>query len=554
MAGRSLRWLRLAAWGAGALLGAFQFVSTRHEVNPDGISYLDLAEQYAAGEPGRAVSVYWSPLYPWLQGLAMRVFGSSPYWEATTAHLVNVAILIAIFAAFEFFMRSLLDGAPGERNRLPAGTTMRALGYSLLLWATFRLFTLGLVTPDGCVAVAVIVAAGLLCRVYFRGATTGRAAAFGFTLGVGYLAKAVMFPLAPFFLASFVLAAGSLKRGLRGALIAVAVFAVVVTPQVIAISSKHGSLTFGESKVWTYAVMVNRMTATDFWAGAAPDAGRPLAPPALLHDDPVVHGYGVTPGATYPFWYDAPRWLAGLDPPVRLVNQLRTLIAHARLYAELTVALWLPILALCLVARIGRAEATALLRSHGWLIGPSIVAVSLYALVHVEGRYVFSFFLVGGFAAFDGIRRQASGLSENAYRGIAWATSVALLVLTLLPGAATVTAAGRQVRRPAAAAHPHWAAAKALDSLGVRPGDPVGYIGDSYYAYWARLAGVPIVAELRDDPSEIWADPTERIAVLQAFERGGAGHVIAERVPPWLRDPRWERLGQTEFHIYRATP
>ena len=64
-------------------------------MNPDGISYIEMAREFAAGDSSALVNGYWSPLYPFAVGLALRVTDPGPAWEAGVAHLVNLLIYIA---------------------------------------------------------------------------------------------------------------------------------------------------------------------------------------------------------------------------------------------------------------------------------------------------------------------------------------------------------------------------------------------------------------------------------------------------------------------------
>src|SRR5258708_5884113 len=53
-----------AAAGVVALLGLLQAWDFRFEMNPDGISYLDMAEAFLRDGYSGLVNGYWSPLYP----------------------------------------------------------------------------------------------------------------------------------------------------------------------------------------------------------------------------------------------------------------------------------------------------------------------------------------------------------------------------------------------------------------------------------------------------------------------------------------------------------
>jgi hypothetical protein len=123
--------------------------------------------------------------------------------------LLNFVIFIFALAGFEFFWSGLLNAealnrAPSRREGpqpLPT-SALWILGYALFIWLTVGsiIWVLG---PDLCVATLAFFVAGLLLRIKTSNAnTTGRSLYIwlGVALGLGYLAKAVMFPMALVFL------------------------------------------------------------------------------------------------------------------------------------------------------------------------------------------------------------------------------------------------------------------------------------------------------------------------------------------------------------------
>src|ERR1039458_10094234 len=52
--------------------------ANRHSMNPDGLSYLDMASRSLRDGPQNLVNGYWSPLYPALIGLGLFVLRPSP--------------------------------------------------------------------------------------------------------------------------------------------------------------------------------------------------------------------------------------------------------------------------------------------------------------------------------------------------------------------------------------------------------------------------------------------------------------------------------------------
>ena len=64
-----------------SLAGLIEAVFSRRALWADGISYLDMGDAMMRGDWEMAISVYWSPLYPFLQGLALRLFRPTAYSE-----------------------------------------------------------------------------------------------------------------------------------------------------------------------------------------------------------------------------------------------------------------------------------------------------------------------------------------------------------------------------------------------------------------------------------------------------------------------------------------
>src|SRR5215475_15698960 len=94
-------------WALAIVLGLSQAWSGRFYIEPDGVSYIEIAHAYIQRDFGYAVNAYWSPLYSWLLALAFSVGHVPEYWEATALHLVNFLIYLLALAAFAFFFFEL---------------------------------------------------------------------------------------------------------------------------------------------------------------------------------------------------------------------------------------------------------------------------------------------------------------------------------------------------------------------------------------------------------------------------------------------------------------
>ena len=103
-------------WLVALALGFLQAWGRRHisadgllYVGADSISYLDQADAWLRGDWRTAVNAMWSPLYPWLLGLVLRVCRPSPYQEFTAARLLNFLIYAGALAAFAYCLRGLIS-------------------------------------------------------------------------------------------------------------------------------------------------------------------------------------------------------------------------------------------------------------------------------------------------------------------------------------------------------------------------------------------------------------------------------------------------------------
>ena len=181
--------LRLFFWCLAMVLGALQVWAHRNAVNPDSISYLEMAEAAAQGRWHALVNGYWSPLYPLLLSASFRLFHPGICWEFTFAHMMNLAFWLGDLFCFEIFLEELLAARRTESGRdkggEPApGRMVWIWGYLLFLWSSQFWLSLASVNPDILVAGLVYLATALLLRVYHGKGTWFLFVGLGVVLGV----------------------------------------------------------------------------------------------------------------------------------------------------------------------------------------------------------------------------------------------------------------------------------------------------------------------------------------------------------------------------------
>lgn len=377
------RRIRVVAWITILALAAFQAYAQRYAVSPDGISYLDLSDAVVSGDWARLLNLYWSPLYPALIGLARLIARPGPASEVAVAHAVNFVAFVAMFAAFEYMLVSILSLAATTRRSILAGPWGLAGVYVLFACFALTMIPMELTTPDLLSGVAVFAAFGALLRLRdASGHATRHAVALGAALGFGALAKSFMVPWA---LVCFVtLAVATRSRGLRETATSIVVWLAIVGPWVAMLSHTAGRFTFGDSGRLTYVWYVNKQDAPSL-GGVPPDA-RTARTEAIL---PGVGIVGDAPG-TDPMWLDPARWNASLKPRLNIHDQLGTLQVFERFYVQNLTPLLFIALLIAVAPRGSRRKAWW----NGWVLYiPALAGVTAYAMVIVTARYIMPFVL-----------------------------------------------------------------------------------------------------------------------------------------------------------------
>jgi hypothetical protein len=549
---RTISKCRRLLWCAATVTGLLQAWAFRHNVRSDGISYLDIASQCAQGNWHSLVNAYWSPLYPFLLSLVFRVLRPSPYWESTVAHFANFGIFILSFVCFEVFLKELIrslhkgSGPTTEGEAMPEWA-LWLLGDSLFIWSTLLFIHLERVQPDLCVGAMVYLAAALLLRVWTGDSAWITYAGLGAILGLAYLAKAVMFPLAFVFLGCGLLASRPFRRTIPRTALALAVFILVGGPFISALSKQKGRATYGDVGKIAYAELVDGVTRYMHWQGGPPGTGIPVHPTRMLRAAPPVFEFEAPILGTYPPWHDPSYWYEGVVPRFSLRNQLRAIRYTIEEYVGILpymAGLFVGFLGMALYAQ-GRGLSWRTMASYWPIWVPALAALGIYALVYVEARFVVPFLVLIWMALFAGLRFPRSQEAKALVVPLALATVLMLCTgITWLAGRALFRALQPQP-------FVNWEVAQGLQTFGIRPGDRVGSIGYALDGYWAHLARVRIVAEVPlGGRSIFWAsDAQTQSEVLADFAEAGAKIVVADQKPSIGSSEGWQEIGATGYFV-----
>jgi hypothetical protein len=521
----------------------------------DSVSYLDMGDYFFAGDWRAILNGLWSPLFPFVHGLSRWLFKPTMRWEPTLIQLTNFLIFVSTVFAFQFFWNEVfhLYGFLSQRKPQLSSTFFSENEFWVFGYAIFLFMHLDVVTflnPDMLLSTIVYVSAGLVLKIRLCGATLFRYCLLGLALGVGFLTKAVMLPLAGVFLACAVLPNRSQRFSPFHMLAASVAFAAVVSPYIYELSREKGHFTTGDAAHLNYAWHVNGAPFLH-WQGEMAYLGKPEHPTRKIFSSPPIYEFGAPGRGTYSPWYDPSYWNEGLRARFDLGDQLHALAKSSKQYLR---AFWSQnaLIACILVLVALRQDTRSLLHDFSgiwylWL--PAVAALGLYSLVWVEHRYIAQFFVLIWAAALILIRLPGQNESRRIIRIV---TIVAALLLTIRTSILFVEGCIDRYR----AAGLQLDIAKGLTIQGVRPGEKVALIDAGFGEGWQKLARVAVVAEIPSEEREaFWsADIAKREEIYHVLAKTGASVVIAPEVPNWAATECWERVQSTPVYIYRLNP
>lgn len=569
---RLIRWIddqRRLDWWLSALIlviAAGDAWASRHQVNADGISYLDLGNVVFAHGIRAGANIAWSPAYTWVVGAALDVVAPSRAHELLVVMAVNLVIVVVVLVTFAWWLRELFALLRHRRVGLVVSeSVIRVLAYGVLAWATLTEVTAGVVTPDMLLVAVAFAATAALMRIARLGGSPAIWLGLGVLLGIGYLVKAgFVVPSLVACAACAVLTPGGGVRRVGAFALALTACVCVAAPFVAVLSGKEGRLELGDYGTLNYAWDVDGVTHFLNWTGGDGEFGRP-AHPTLIANAPLTFAYGAPIGGSIPVWYDPAYWYAGVKPRLVVGGQIRALASSvkATLRAVLVGPLVLLLVPLLLLWR-GRGRdpgvpeeqtrwsrrALRAIGDHAYL-ALAIAGILTYLPLLVVTRYMAAYIAILAITAFLLVcgRFGRRDLPRQVADRVALA---ALLVGTLTFAYAALRPADHVAGQLAGGDAPGTSdlrVARALTRAGMGAGSGVAFVGESndvLSAYWARLDRDRVVGNIEDVNGAFWRLPSNaqssRLAMLQS--RSGARAVVTDE-PQARLNAGWVRIAGT---------
>jgi hypothetical protein len=516
-------------------------------MNPDGISYLDMASEVLRSGPGALVNPHWSPLYPALIAFWEWLFRPSRFHEFAYIHALNAVLYVLAAVAFAYFMRQLTQFRSGAVR-----VVFVAFGFAVFFRYINMDMTAFVVTPDLLVAAAAFVCAGLSLRILRGEADWRTSLAFGAALAAGCFAKSVMLPAGIALLSIVWLWSPRSPSQRKIVLIAAAIMCLSYAPQVVLVSRRVGHFSLSETGRLNYLWWVNGKPFQG-WTGT-PGRDAPAHGPRILADSPKTIEFGSPVPGTYPLWYDPAYWFAGVKAQFDLKRQLQVISHSLQFYRGIFADLRLPlegltVLLILLYVRRRRPARTELL----FLLWP-VAVLSMYALLFTEPRYIAPFVVLFWTAAYNAVFTPAEE---------------SRILLALIAGFMLVSSARetvspeRRIVAPGNIDAPHiffWMttpsdnspdqiAARELSVMGLKAGDAIATVGDAFGHFYARMARVRIVAEVVN-AAEFWTlSPDAAATIEQKLAGTGARALIATNRPKAFQSGLWQDIPGTAYSL-----
>jgi hypothetical protein len=556
------------------ILGFLQAWASRSTISSDAVSYFDIGNLIWHGHWSSAVNGLWNPLYSAILGVTEGLLHPSLHWAYPLVHLVLFIIFLFALWCYDALLQQLIqlrqETESSDELSVPVWVWW-CIGYTLFLWSSLRLIKVSETNPDMLVAAFFYLACSTLVKIRRGPAAWSVYLVLGLALALGYLTKSIMFPVSLCCLAAaFVI--GRTQR--RRVWISVAVFLGLSGPYIAALSFAKGRVTFGDSGRYNYAVYVNDIPQFH-WQGRERgdgDNGQPLHPTRRIALHPATFEFRTPVPGTYPFWTDPTYWYEGVHPRFSLGSAVSNELNLLGLESLLLMDLHGSIIASVFILLYTSGRKWGVLRdlaSYWFLIIPCVAILIMYALIHVEPRYLGPFFAVMLLSTFFAVRLPASYESRLLCSGAA----VLMLVMFFFP----VASPSLNVRQFVKDALGHSQTdpnspeevAKAMYGLGLRPGGHIASLQRSDFGMstWACLARVQIVAEILYWPdlpelhfqasidNDFWrTDSATQERVIHALAGTGATFVVSQLAPPAPDVPGWHRVGNTQYFAYQLYP
>ncbi len=541
---------RIIFWILGILWAAILAYTTRHFINGDAINYIEMGEALRYGNWRDFVNLTASPAYAALLGLGQILLNTDHINEIPLLKAINFGCMIAAMWACDLLLKSVKRHYPAfvEDGVTPLPwVAIMVLAYSMFLFAALDWIRPRTIAPDMAVFACVLVTMAIILRIRETPDNYMTVALLGLSTGMAYLFKTFFFPFSAVFFVTAGLAVGSLKRAVPRIAIAAVVMICVCSPWLIALSSKLGRPSYGETGRLNYGIYIKGQ-------------GESAYQPVLLTEKPEILLYQDTPFAnsTRPATFDPAYWKIGIEPVFEPGLLLKRLVEHlGQIFGDCP---WLLVGVILWVAwsvgigslRIGRIKPLSV---QLCLFLPAAAGILMYSLIHVEMRYVAPFIFLFFMCMVLSVGYRHPSIRSSAGK-IAGPLILAALILGLTLNTMVDQTCRSLISSPEKPSYQqtfsHMLAVKDyLNHQGLEPGSQVAVVGLPA-SYWGRMARIKIVGEITKREEVLATTREEMENALEKLRSVGVRAVVAKGSDfAKLSAEGWKLVpGTVDFYVF----
>lgn len=543
---------RSAFWTVGIVVGATLTYLTRYYLNTDGLIYLEIGDAVRSGNWGALVNHQWSPAYSVVLAFAQWCLNTTLYNELVSLKFVNFIIFIGAMWTCEFFIKSLraslMIGSAGDGSYIPFGL-VRLVLYGAFLVAALVWIRIRLMSPDMLMLAYLLLATALILRIKTNPEGFGNFILLGCTLGLSYLTKTYMFVYSGLMIVLAGLAVGSLKKAILRSGLAVMIMAAFSVPLVISLSRDLGRFTYGEAGNYNYALFVASQ-------GELVNPPKKLvSQPQVLLFEEVAHSC-FSPGADIAKRYEGKKPRFDLSAQIRALGRNISIIVSDSPWFFLAVFIWG-------VMQLKWAKPQFLTfvppSSALTLLAISVTGVLMFTLVLVEMRYIAPFLFMGvaGLAViwlYRPLKHTETIFRNYTYYGLCM---VFLLVTIGSTGdqalRATCPTGSKRAYKDVFVEDRHIA--EFVSSKTTSKGKLAGVVESfGMSVYWARLAGVKIIAEIPSRKDYLQATSEDRKRIKRELKQNSVAFLVARGMGfGLLASEGWQKIPLTSEYYLLVT-
>ncbi len=434
-------------------------------------------------------------------------------------------VFIATLTALEIFLRFLKHEHSSFINsgeRPLDWVWIQSLLYSIFLVTSLVSVRMRLINPDMLVFCLILLTMSAVMWIREKPTPHFKFIILGILLGLGYLAKAFIFLLTPFFLFFAALSVGTLRKSMMRVALSILCFLLITGPLLTALYFKKGSFSYGEGGRHVYAKLIGGQ-------------GAPVHQGKILQNEPRIVIYDYGNNCTRPFTFDVTYWTIGINPKydhrAHLSLFLQNLLEiHEQSHWLTLVVLWVLFQACVGSFAIGRIFPVSL---QILFLLTAIAGIFLFAMISMEPRYVAPFLFVGTAGLIIGIRQ---GAVRKVWARLGVSELGNLILMVFLLGAVvecSIDEAGRglsfQDGKPSYQ-RAYWEETRVcyfLTKHGIVSGNHVAVVG-SPPIQWARMSGLRITGEIEDTEKFLDSSIPDRSMYLILLKNEGISAVITK--------------------------